>query len=43
LYLQGTEGAYIFAVHDKIWGFIKKRVLWKMNIGDRKYDCFETF
>jgi hypothetical protein len=24
LYLQGTEGADIFAVHDKIRGFIKK-------------------
>jgi hypothetical protein len=42
LYLQGTEGADIFAIHDKIGGFIKKLVLWK-NIEDRKYDCFETF
>jgi hypothetical protein len=43
LYLQGTEGADIFAVHDKIRGFIKKLVLWKKNIEDSKYDCFETF
>ena len=27
LYLQGTEGISIFAVHDKIRGFIKKLVL----------------
>jgi hypothetical protein len=43
LYLQGTEGADIFAVHDKIRGFIKKLVLWEKNIEDRKYGCFERF
>jgi hypothetical protein len=42
LYLQGTEGADIFAVHDKIRGFIKKLVLWKKSTEERKYDCFET-
>jgi hypothetical protein len=34
LYLQGAEGADIFAVHDKIRGFIKKLVLWKKNIAN---------
>lgn len=43
LYLQGTEETDIFSVHDRIRGFIKKLVLWKKNIEDRKYDCFETF
>ncbi|XP_066465575.1 zinc finger BED domain-containing protein 5-like [Tiliqua scincoides] len=43
LYLQVTEGDDIFAVHDKIRGFIKKLVLWKKNVEDCKYDCFDTF
>jgi hypothetical protein len=33
----------MFAAHNKIRGFVKKLVLWKKNIEDRKYDCFETF
>ena len=42
LYLQGTEGISIFAVHDKIRGFMKKLVLWKNCINNQNYDCFET-
>ena len=30
LYLQGTEGISIFEVHDKIRGFMKKLILWKI-------------
>ena len=41
-YLQGTEGISIFAVHDKIRGFMKKLVLWKNCINNRSYDCSET-
>ena len=29
LYLQGTEGISVFAVHDRIRGFMKKLFLWK--------------
>ncbi|XP_026821623.1 zinc finger BED domain-containing protein 5-like [Rhopalosiphum maidis] len=43
LYLQGTQGADIFAVHDKIKGFMKKLTLWQSNIEKQNYDCFETF
>ncbi|XP_050535830.1 zinc finger BED domain-containing protein 5-like [Daktulosphaira vitifoliae] len=43
LYLQGTERADIFAVHEKIRGFIKKLTLWQNNIEKQNYDCFETF
>ncbi|KAL4148808.1 hypothetical protein QTP88_002960 [Uroleucon formosanum] len=43
LYLQGTQGADIFAVHEKIRGFMKKLTLWKKNIEKQNYDCFETF
>ena len=42
LYLQETEGISIFAVHDKIRGFMKKLVLWKKCINNRNYVCFET-
>ena len=42
LYLQGTEGISVFAVHDKIRGFMKKLFLWKNCINDRNYECFET-
>ncbi|CAI9743108.1 Hypothetical predicted protein [Octopus vulgaris] len=43
LYLQGTEGISIFAIHEKIRGFMKKLVLWKNCINKRNYDRFETF
>ncbi|XP_036358063.1 zinc finger BED domain-containing protein 5-like [Octopus sinensis] len=43
LYLQGTEGISIFAIHEKIRGFMKKLVLWKNHINNQNYDCFETF
>lgn len=43
LYLQGTQGADIFAVHDNIKGFMKKLTLWQSNIEKQNYDCFETF
>ncbi|KAL4108255.1 hypothetical protein QTP88_018486 [Uroleucon formosanum] len=43
LYLKGTQGADIFAVHDKIKGFMKKLTLWQSNIEKQNYDCFETF
>lgn len=43
LYIQVTERAYIFAVHDKIRGFMKILTLWQKNIEKRKYNCFETF
>ena len=42
LYLQGTEGISVFAVHDKIRGFMKKLFLWKNCINNRNYECFET-
>lgn len=42
LYLQRT-GADIFAVHEKITGFMKKLTLWQKNIEKQNYDCFETF
>ena len=42
LYLQGTEGISVFAVHDKIRGFMKKLFLWKNYINNRNYECFET-
>lgn len=42
-YLQGTERADIFTVHDKVRGFMKKLSLWQKNIEKRNYDCFETF
>ena len=42
LYLQETEDISIFAVHDKIRGFMKKLVLWKNYINNGNYDCFET-
>jgi len=32
LYLQGTKGTDIFAVHEKIRGFIKKLTLWQKNM-----------
>lgn len=43
LYLQVTEGDDVFAVHDKIRGFVKKLALWKKNVEGGKYDCFDTF
>lgn len=43
LYLQGMGDTNIFAVHDKIRGFIKKLILWRNNIEDHKYESFETF
>lgn len=43
LYLQGTKGTDIFAVHEKIRGFIKKLTLWQKNMEMQNYDCFETF
>nr|XP_022921070.1 zinc finger BED domain-containing protein 5-like [Onthophagus taurus] len=43
LYLQGSEGYDIFAVHHKIRAFMKKLVLWKRCIEEGKYDCLETF
>ncbi|CAF4946235.1 unnamed protein product [Pieris macdunnoughi] len=42
LYLQGSNGSNIFAVHDKIRAFMKKLLLWKSCIEIGKYDCFET-
>ena len=42
MYLQGTEGISIFAVRDKIRGFMKKLVLWKNCTNNRNHDCFET-
>lgn len=42
LYLQGSNGSDIFAVHDKIRAFIKKLTLWKSCIVNDNYDCFET-
>lgn len=42
LYLQGSNGSDIFAVHDKIRAFMKKLLLWKSCIENGKYDCFET-
>ena len=42
LYLQETESISIFAVHEKIRGFMKKLVLWKNCINNQNYDCFET-
>ncbi|KAL4126484.1 hypothetical protein QTP88_010706 [Uroleucon formosanum] len=41
--IRGTQGADIFAVHDKIKGFMKKLTLWQRNIEKQNYDCFETF
>ncbi|XP_029650700.1 zinc finger BED domain-containing protein 5-like [Octopus sinensis] len=43
LYLQGTEGISIFAIHEKIRGFMKKLVFWKNCINNRNYECFDTF
>jgi len=43
LYLQGTQGADIFAVHEKIRGFMKKLTLWQKNIEKQNHNCFETF
>ena len=42
LYLQGTGGIGIFAVHDKIRGFMKKVVLWKNCINNRNHNCYDT-
>ena len=42
LYLQGTKGISIFAIHDKIRGFMKKLVLWKNCINNLNYGYFET-
>jgi hypothetical protein len=33
----------MFAVHDKIKGFMKKLTLWQKNIEKQNDDCFETF
>jgi hypothetical protein len=43
LQLQGTNGIDIFSVHGKIKAFTKKLILWKNNVQDYKYDCFDTF
>jgi hypothetical protein len=43
LYLQGTKGADIFALQDKIKGFMKKLTLWQNNIEKKNCDLFETF
>jgi|UniRef100_A0A2S2QVB3 hypothetical protein len=43
LYLQRIQGADIFAVHDKIKGFMKKLTLWQNNIEKQNDDCFETY
>ncbi|CAI6344305.1 unnamed protein product [Macrosiphum euphorbiae] len=42
LYLQGIGGD-IFSVHDKIRAFMKKLLLWKNNIENKIFDCFESF
>lgn len=42
LYLQGIGGD-IFSVHDKIRAFMKKLLLWKNNIENKMFDCFESF
>lgn len=43
LQLQETNGIDIFSVHGKIKAFIKKLMLWKNNVQDCKYDCFDAF
>lgn len=43
LQLQETNGIDIFSVHGKIKAFTKKLMLWKNNIQENKYDCFDTF
>jgi hypothetical protein len=40
LYIQETQGADIFAVHDKVKGFLKKLTLWQNNIEKQNYVCF---
>jgi len=42
LYLQRIGGD-IFSVHDKIRAFMKKLLLWKNNIENKMFDCFESF
>jgi hypothetical protein len=40
--LQGLGGD-IFSVHDKIRAFMKKLLLWKNNIENKMFGCFESF
>lgn len=42
LYLQGSNGSDVFAIHETTGAFMKKVMSWKSCIQQDKYDCFET-